>query len=164
MVEVAHGPTPPVALAARDLAAVAVRAAHLRRARGGRRGASGSWSRRRSRAAAARVAGPCTAAAAAPAGAGRAASRSLLPADLVLVAIGFAGVEAGRVFDELGVSVGVRGTVQVDGGYATGAEGVFAAGDCVRGADLIVTAIADGREAAARIGARLAQRVAAPAA
>ena len=32
--------------------------------------------------------------------------------------------------------------------FATAADGVYAAGDCVRGADLIVQAIADGREAA----------------
>ena len=42
--------------------------------------------------------------------------------------------------------------------------GVFAAGDCVRGADLIVTAIAEGRAAAAAIHAHLARAVAAPAA
>ncbi len=41
---------------------------------------------------------------------------------------------------------------------ATGVPGVFAAGDCVRGADLIVTAIAEGRAAAAGIHARLAPR------
>ena len=40
-------------------------------------------------------------------------------------------------------------TVPVDDAFHTAADGVFAAGDCVRGADLIVTAIADGRRAAA---------------
>jgi glutamate synthase (NADPH/NADH) small chain len=79
----------------------------------------------------------------------------LLPADLVLVAIGFAGVEPGPVFDGLGVSTSDNGLVPVDDGYATRVEGVFAAGDCVRGADLIVTAIADGREAARRIDLHL---------
>jgi glutamate synthase (NADPH/NADH) small chain len=79
----------------------------------------------------------------------------LLPADLVLVAIGFEGVEPGPVFDGLGVTIADNGLVPVDDGYATRAEGVFAAGDCVRGADLIVTAIADGREAARRIDLHL---------
>ena len=74
----------------------------------------------------------------------------LLPADLVLVAIGFAGVEDDPLYSAFGIDIG-PGTVQVDGCYATGTEGVFAAGDCVRGADLIVTAIADGREAARNI-------------
>ena len=43
----------------------------------------------------------------------------------------------------------------VDGAFQTAADGVFAAGDCVRGADLIVTAIADGRAAAAAVTAHL---------
>jgi glutamate synthase (NADPH/NADH) small chain len=70
-----------------------------------------------------------------------------LPVDLVLVAIGFAGVEADPLYEGLGVELTPRRTVRVDG-YATAVDGVFAAGDCMRGADLIVTAIADGREAA----------------
>ena len=41
-----------------------------------------------------------------------------------------------------------RATLPVDAAFATPLPGVFAAGDCVRGADLIVQAIADGREAA----------------
>ncbi len=62
----------------------------------------------------------------------------------MLIAVGFAGVE-----DALGVALTDRAD---DGGRrrrsATSLDGVFAAGDCVRGADLIVTAIADGRECA----------------
>ncbi len=75
-------------------------------------------------------------------------SPELLEADLVLVAIGFAGVERDPAYDQLGVAVGTRGSLAVDAGYGTGVDAVFAAGDCVRGADLIVSAIADGREAA----------------
>ena len=41
---------------------------------------------------------------------------------------------------------------------------MFAAGDCVRGADLIVTAIAVGRAAAAAVHTHLARVAAAPAA
>jgi glutamate synthase (NADPH) small chain len=85
------------------------------------------------------------------------------PADLVLVAIGFAGVEDDPVYGQLGVDV-AAGTVAAGPGGATSVPGVFAAGDCVRGADLIVTAIAEGRAAAARIHACLAQTVASPAA
>ena len=82
----------------------------------------------------------------------------VLDADLVLVAIGFSGVEESPLFDALGVTVGRRNTIAVaPSGRAT--EGVFAAGDCVRGADLIVSAIADGRAAAAAVGAHLAERV-----
>jgi glutamate synthase (NADPH) small chain len=76
----------------------------------------------------------------------------VLPADLVLVAIGFAGVEDDSVYASCGVEVTEAGTVAE-------ADGVFAAGDCVRGADLIVTAIAEGRAAARRISAHLRARV-----
>jgi glutamate synthase (NADPH/NADH) small chain len=85
------------------------------------------------------------------------------PADLVLVAIGFAGVEDDPVYGQLGVDV-AAGTVAAGPGGATSVPGVFAAGDCVRGADLIVTAIAEGRAAAARIHTCLAQTAASPAA
>ena len=66
--------------------------------------------------------------------------------DLVLLAIGFVGIEPQDGLAEgLGVGITARGTVEPDRGLATGVDGVFACGDCVRGADLIVTAIADGR-------------------
>jgi glutamate synthase (NADPH/NADH) small chain len=84
-------------------------------------------------------------------------------ADLVLVAIGFAGVEDDPFYGRLGVDV-TGGTVAAGIGGETGVPGVFAAGDCVRGADLIVTAIADGRAAAAAVHTHLARAAAAPAA
>jgi glutamate synthase (NADPH/NADH) small chain len=69
--------------------------------------------------------------------------------DLVLVAIGFTGVESDDpLYAQLGLDLGPRTTLPVDAAFATPLAGVFAAGDCVRGADLIVQAIADGREAA----------------
>ncbi|HET6173948.1 MAG TPA: glutamate synthase subunit beta [Gaiellales bacterium] len=75
-----------------------------------------------------------------------------LEVDLVLVAIGFTGVESDDpLYPQAGLELGVRETVPVDGAFATAVPGVFAAGDCVRGADLIVQAIADGREAARSI-------------
>jgi len=73
----------------------------------------------------------------------------VLAADLVLVAIGFAGVEEDPVYQQLGATVGDAGAVTATN------DGVFPAGDCVRGADLVVTAIADGRRAARRIAAHL---------
>jgi glutamate synthase (NADPH) small chain len=69
-----------------------------------------------------------------------------LPADLVLLAVGFTGVERDPLYEALGVRTTSGGTVPADAGPA-----VFAAGDCVRGADLIVTAIADGRAVAERV-------------
>jgi len=72
-----------------------------------------------------------------------------LAVDLVLVAIGFTGTESDDpLYEQLGLELGARATVPVDSDFATPLPGVFAAGDCVRGADLIVQAIADGREAA----------------
>jgi glutamate synthase (NADPH/NADH) small chain len=73
----------------------------------------------------------------------------VLDVDLVLVAVGFSGVERGDpLYGQLGLELGPRETVPVDETFATAVPGLFAAGDCVRGADLIVQAIADGREAA----------------
>jgi glutamate synthase (NADPH/NADH) small chain len=77
-----------------------------------------------------------------------------LPVDLVLVAVGFAGVEDDPLYRQLGVTL-AGGTVAAGPGGETGVPGVFAAGDCVRGADLIVTAIAEGRAAARAVDARL---------
>ena len=73
----------------------------------------------------------------------------VLDVDLVFVAIGFTGVESNDpLYGQLGLELGPRDTLPVDGSFATASPGLFAAGDCVRGADLIVQAIADGREAA----------------
>ena len=82
----------------------------------------------------------------------------VIDADLALIAVGFTGAEPLPLFDELEIELGPRLTVPVDGAFQTVADGVFAAGDCVRGADLIVTAIADGRAAAAAANAHLRTR------
>jgi glutamate synthase (NADPH/NADH) small chain len=71
-----------------------------------------------------------------------------IPADLVLLAIGFAGPETNSVVRELGLEVGPRGAITVDAEKRTSVPGVFAAGDAERGQSLIVWAIADGRRAA----------------
>ena len=77
-----------------------------------------------------------------------------LPADLVLLATGFVGTGADDVLGEAGVGVaGERGTVEVDGRWATSADGVFSCGDATRGASLVVWAIADGRACAAAVDA-----------
>jgi glutamate synthase (NADPH) small chain len=86
----------------------------------------------------------------------------VLEIDLVLLAIGFVGIEPGDgLAASLGVGVSARGTIQTDGALATGVDNVFACGDCVRGADLIVTAIADGRRAADAVERSLARTAAA---
>jgi glutamate synthase (NADPH) small chain len=71
-----------------------------------------------------------------------------LPADLVLLAVGFRGPDR-QLLDQLEVEVTPRGAVAHDGSWATNVPGVFACGDATRGASLIVWAIAEGRAAAA---------------
>ena len=75
-------------------------------------------------------------------------SRRELPADLVLLAMGFLGPRRGGVVSELGVRLTERGTVWRDDRWMTSEPGVFTAGDMQRGQSLIVWAIADGRNAA----------------
>jgi glutamate synthase (NADPH/NADH) small chain len=71
-----------------------------------------------------------------------------IPADLVLLAMGFVGPERGPLIDELGVKLTERGNVWRDARWMTSVPGVFAAGDMQRGQSLIVWAIAEGRSAA----------------
>ncbi len=74
-----------------------------------------------------------------------------LPADLVLLAIGFGGTEPSPVFEQLGVERNPRGTVTTGTDWQTNVPGVFVAGDMRRGPSLIVWAIAEGRSAAAAV-------------
>jgi glutamate synthase (NADPH/NADH) small chain len=78
-----------------------------------------------------------------------------LPADLVLLAIGFDGTEPQPLLDGLGVARNRRGAVDCGTDWQTESPGVFVAGDMHRGASLIVWAIAEGRAAAAAIHAYL---------
>ena len=71
-----------------------------------------------------------------------------IDADLVLLAIGFAGVRESPLFDQLGVAIDAAGRVVLDEDGCA-APGVVAAGDAVLGAALVVDAIAAGRRAAA---------------
>ena len=74
-----------------------------------------------------------------------------LECDLVLLAMGFLGTERRNAVDELGISVGPRGTVEANGDWATNVDGVFVCGDQTRGQSLIVWAIAEGRSCAAAV-------------
>jgi glutamate synthase (NADPH/NADH) small chain len=74
-----------------------------------------------------------------------------LPADLVLLAMGFTGPEKGALLDDLGVTMTGRGNVGRDAKWMTNVRGVFTAGDMQRGQSLIVWAIAEGRSAARAI-------------
>ena len=85
-----------------------------------------------------------------------------LDADLVLIAIGYEGATRSALLDELSVTFDARGNIAVDEGFACARPGVFAAGDAVRGASLIVWAIADGRAAARSCDAYLTGSVRLP--
>ncbi len=71
-----------------------------------------------------------------------------LDVDLVFLAMGFLHVEHNEIIKNLGIDVDQRGNIRTDGNYATSIQGVFAAGDAMTGASLVVRAIWHGREAA----------------
>ncbi|GAB4005384.1 hypothetical protein GCM10029992_53100 [Glycomyces albus] len=75
----------------------------------------------------------------------------IVPADLVLLAIGFAGTEDQQLLRQLGIERTRRGVIDCGADWQTDAPGVFVAGDAHRGASLIVWAIAEGRAAAAAV-------------
>jgi glutamate synthase (NADPH) small chain len=74
-----------------------------------------------------------------------------IPAQLVLLAMGFVGPETDTVISQLGAAIDERGNVARDKNYATDVDGVFACGDAGRGQSLIVWAIAEGRACAAGV-------------
>ena len=78
-------------------------------------------------------------------------SEKILPAELVLLAMGFVSPVA-SVLDAFGVDKDTRGNARAStdllGGYATNVDKVFAAGDMRRGQSLVVWAIREGRQAA----------------
>jgi glutamate synthase (NADPH) small chain len=77
-----------------------------------------------------------------------AGSEETLPAQLVLLAMGFLGPESQLVTD-LDLKMDARTNIEAHyGKFATSTPGVFAAGDCRRGQSLVVWAINEGRGAA----------------
>jgi len=75
-------------------------------------------------------------------------SERVIPAQLVLLAMGFLGPQGEGLLEQLGVDTDERSNVQRDANYMSSVPGVFVAGDCGRGQSLIVWAIAEGRSAA----------------
>lgn len=84
-----------------------------------------------------------------------AGTEDVIPAGLVLLALGFSGPErAGGLREQLALELDERGNFARDAGFAAGggrAPGVFVAGDAGRGQSLVVWAIAEGRAAAAAV-------------
>ena len=80
-----------------------------------------------------------------------------LPAQLVLLAMGFLHPEQ-ELLDQLGVEKDPRGNVKAVKPYTTSVDGVFAAGDARRGQSLIVWAINEGRQCARMVERYLAAK------
>ncbi len=71
-------------------------------------------------------------------------------ADVIIMALGF-DPAVPAFLAENGISVNSWGGIIVNETYETSTPGIYAGGDCQRGADLVVTAAYDGREAARAI-------------
>ena len=85
-------------------------------------------------------------------------SHFTIPADLVIKALGFDPEELPKAFGDPALTVSRWGTLKVDHRtFMTSLPGVFAAGDIVRGASLVVWAIRDGRDAAAAMHSYMRQ-------
>lgn len=76
----------------------------------------------------------------------------MIPADVAAIAIGY-GADPLVPNTTKGVAADSRALIRVDRRGQTSRPGVFAGGDNVNGADLVVTALADGRRAADAIHA-----------
>jgi len=74
-----------------------------------------------------------------------------IPAELVLLAMGFIGPETDTICTQLGVALDERSNIARNHNYATNVDGVFVCGDAGRGQSLIVWAIAEGRACAAGV-------------
>ncbi|MGB7417561.1 MAG: glutamate synthase subunit beta, partial [Erythrobacter sp.] len=72
-----------------------------------------------------------------------------IPADLILLAMGFVGPKKAGLLEQAGVTLNERGSVAADTqNYMTSEAGVFACGDMRRGQSLVVWAIREGRQTA----------------
>ncbi len=88
-----------------------------------------------------------------------AGSEFSIPADLILLAMGFLHPAREGLLEDLGLKLDPRGNVLADTRtFSTSEPGVFAAGDCRRGQSLVVWAQWEGREAARAVDAFLVGR------
>ena len=83
-----------------------------------------------------------------------------IKADLVIKSLGFDPENLPKLFGANELAISQWGTIKIDlNSMQTNLDGVFAAGDIVRGASLVVWAIRDGRDAAAQIEKYLQQKI-----
>jgi glutamate synthase (NADPH/NADH) small chain len=88
----------------------------------------------------------------------QAGSEFELPADLIVLALGFDPLPCPHSGDFSDLAVNDWGGIVVDGDQMTSIPGVFAGGDIVRGPSMVLHAVRDARRAAAQIHTYLAQR------
>jgi glutamate synthase (NADPH/NADH) small chain len=74
--------------------------------------------------------------------------RRVIEADMVLLALGFTNPVYEGLISDLGVEINTRKMIRINKDHTTSIPKVFAAGDAVNGASLVVNAIASGRGAA----------------
>ena len=83
-----------------------------------------------------------------------------IKADIVIKSLGFDPEDIPKLFDEEKLAISRWGTIKINlNSMQTNIEGVFAAGDIVRGASLVVWAIRDGRDAANQIEKYLQSKI-----
>ena len=83
-----------------------------------------------------------------------------ISADLVIKSLGFDPENIPKLFNAEELAISKWGTIKIDlKSMQTSLDGVFAAGDIVRGASLVVWAIRDGRDAAGQIEKYLQKKI-----
>lgn len=91
-----------------------------------------------------------------------AGTEQILPADLVLISVGFAHPQTDTLTAQTGVGLDFHGNVARNDEYATNVDGIFSCGDAGRGQSLVVWAIAEGRSCAASVDRYLTGRTELP--
>jgi glutamate synthase (NADPH/NADH) small chain len=84
-------------------------------------------------------------------------SEFMIQADLALIAMGFTGADKKGMITDIGIRLNSNGAIAVDENGMTNIKGVFAAGDSVSGASLVVRAIAGGRSLASNVNKYLVE-------
>jgi len=85
-------------------------------------------------------------------------TRETIPADLVLLAMGFVHPVIEGLVTDLGLELSDRKNIKVAGNHLTNIPNVFAAGDAISGASLVVNAIASGRRVAKSVNSYLIRK------
>jgi glutamate synthase (NADPH/NADH) small chain len=78
-------------------------------------------------------------------------TRKIINTDFVLLAMGFVHPVIDGLLTELGIELDQKSNIRVNNNLMTSSRKIFAAGDAVNGASLVVNAIASGRRAAKEI-------------